>query len=136
MAKIGSDICLPYLHLHYMQLDSEPNIFLFQHSYQRSAVACGKKKQWRPLKQILQTEQNLPWPAGEADSLHYWSMDAPPSFRPSKKFSDVSGLESKYTDPQTKLNYSSTTEFKIIRKLPSDIVSGYLTLRKANIQLQ
>jgi hypothetical protein len=64
------------------------------------------------------------------------SMDAPPSFRPSKKFSDVSGLESKYTDPQTKLNYSSTQEFKIIRKLPSDIVAGYLTLRKANIQLQ
>jgi hypothetical protein len=31
---------------------------------------------------------------------------------------------------------SSTQEFKIIRKLPSDIVSGYLGLRRANIQLQ
>ncbi len=32
--------------------------------------------------------------------------------------------------------FLSFQEFKIIRKLPSDIVSGYLTLRKANIQLQ
>ena len=44
--------------------------------------------------------------------------------------------ESVYTDPHTKLNYSSSQEFKIIRKLPSDIVSGYLTLRRANVQLQ
>lgn len=65
-------------------------------------------------------------------SLLYWSIDAPPSFRPTKKFSDISGLESNYTDPQTKLNFASAQEYKIIKKMPSDIVVGYLTLRKAN----
>ena len=39
-------------------------------------------------------------------------------------------------DPQTKLNYTVSEEFQIIRKMPSDIVAGYLTLRRANTQLQ
>ena len=56
--------------------------------------------------------------------------------RPDKKYSDISGLEAAYTDPQTKLNYACAEEFSEIRKLPSDIVEGYLTLRKANTQLQ
>ena len=38
--------------------------------------------------------------------------------------------------PQTKLNYTVSEEFQIIRKMPSDIVAGYLTLRRANTQLQ
>ena len=54
--------------------------------------------------------QSLPWP-----SLHFASIDAPPSFLPAKKYSDVSGLEAKYTDPQTKLNYANADEFKVIR---------------------
>jgi len=40
------------------------------------------------------------------------------------------------SDPQTKLHYASTEEFQEIRRLPSDIVQGYLTLRKANALLQ
>lgn len=66
----------------------------------------------------------------------YGSIDAPPSFRPAKKYSDISGLETHYTDPHTKLNFANTAEYKIIKKLPSDLVAGYLTLRRANTQLQ
>ena len=66
----------------------------------------------------------------------YSTIDAPPSFRPAKKYSDISGMPACYTDPHTKLNYSTAEEFKLIRKLPSDIVAGYLTLRRANTQLQ
>ena len=68
--------------------------------------------------------------------ITYSTIDAPPSFRPAKKYSDISGLPAVYTDPHTKLNYSNAEEFKLIRKLPSDIVAGYLTMRRANIQLQ
>ena len=67
---------------------------------------------------------------------NYGSIDAPPSFKPAKKYSDISGLEANYTDPHTKLNYSNIVEFKVIKKLPSDLIAGYLTLRRANIQLQ
>jgi len=93
----------------------------------------SKKKAWRTLKQILSTEQTLPWPE---EAVTYSSIDGPPSFKPAKKFSDLSGLEALYTDPQTKLNYAVAEEFAEIRKLPSDIVQGYLTLRRANTQLQ
>ncbi|RUS70961.1 hypothetical protein EGW08_021279 [Elysia chlorotica] len=64
---------------------------------------------------------------GEQDG----SIDAPPSFKPAKKYSDISGLEAKYTDPQTKMRYANTDEYRRVRMLPGDIVSGCLQLRKA-----
>lgn len=60
------------------------------------------------------------------------TINAPPSFKPAKKYSDISGLPAPYTDPQTKLYYSTPEEFQTIRSLPSDIISGYLVLRRAN----
>ncbi|GAB1301494.1 INO80 complex subunit C [Apodemus speciosus] len=36
-----------------------------------------------------------------------------------------------YTDPQSKLRFSTVEEFSYIRRLPSDVVTGYLALRKA-----
>lgn len=36
-----------------------------------------------------------------------------------------------YTDPHTHLRYAEAEEYQTIQTLPSDIVSGYLTLRKA-----
>ncbi len=73
---------------------------------------------------------------GEGGSCYYWSIDAPPSFSPAKKYSDLSGLPAKYTDPQTKLRYATAEEFKAIRKMPGDVVASYLALRKANTPLQ
>jgi INO80 complex subunit C len=39
--------------------------------------------------------------------------------------------QANYTDPQSKLRFSSIEEFSYIRRLPSDVVTGYLALRKA-----
>lgn len=105
----------------------------FRHSNQVVVGGQIKRKPWRTLKQILAVEQSLVWPE---DAVDYSSLEAPPSFRPAKKYSDISGLEALYTDPQTRLNYSTAEEFAEIRKLPGDIVQGYLALRKANTQLQ
>jgi len=102
-------------------------------NFKHSNVVGNKKKPWRTLKQILAAEQSLSWPD---EAVTYSSLEAPPSFRPAKKYSDLSGLEASYTDPQTKLNFACSEEFAEIRKLPSDIVEGYLSLRKANTQLQ
>jgi len=102
-------------------------------NFKHSNVVGNKKKPWRTLKQILAAEQSLTWPD---EAVTYSSLEAPPSFRPAKKYSDLSGLEAAYTDPQTKLNYACSEEFAEIRKLPSDIVEGYLSLRRANTQLQ
>ncbi|XP_059619059.1 INO80 complex subunit C [Phlebotomus argentipes] len=87
----------------------------------------SKKRMWKSLKQLLTSERNLQW----KDAVTYSSINPPPSFRPVKKYSDVSGLIALYTDPQTKLNYHNAEEFTTVRSLPMDLTSGYLALRGA-----
>lgn len=60
------------------------------------------------------------------------SINAPPSFVPAKKYSDISGLIAPYTDPQTKLHYHNAEEFQTVRSLPMDLTAGYLALRGAS----
>ncbi|PIK34424.1 putative INO80 complex subunit C-like [Apostichopus japonicus] len=94
--------------------------------------SAKKTKSWKSLKQILTTERtsNL-----NTDHITYGTIDAPPSFKPAKKYSDLSGFEAKYTDPQTKLHFSNPQEFAQLRILPSDTVSGLLSLRRANLEV-
>ncbi|XP_067006093.1 INO80 complex subunit C isoform X2 [Anabrus simplex] len=97
--------------------------------FQHTSKSSNKKRAWKSLKQIVAQERTLPW---KDDSVHYSSIDAPPSFKPAKKYSDISGLLAKYTDPQTKLYYAMAEEFSTVRSLPMDITAGYLALRRAN----
>jgi len=101
--------------------------------YMHRNIQNGKRKPWRTLKQVIAQEQSSTW---QEEAITYSSLDAPPSFIPAKKYSDLSGLETTYTDPQTKLNYATADEFQEIRRMPSDLIQGYLTLRKANSMLQ
>ncbi|XP_062393796.1 INO80 complex subunit C [Sardina pilchardus] len=100
----------------------------FVHSGIGGAAAGKKNRSWKNLKQIIASERVLPW---KIDHPNYYNIDAPPSLKPAKKYSDISGLVANYTDPQTKLRFASTEEFSYIRLLPTDVVTGYLTLRKA-----
>ncbi|XP_037532249.1 INO80 complex subunit C [Nematolebias whitei] len=101
---------------------------MFMHSGIGGAAAGKKNRTWKNLKQILALERTLPW---KLNDPNYYSIDAPPSLKPAKKYSDISGLPAHYTDPQTKLRFASSEEFSYIRLLPTDVVTGYLTLRKA-----
>ncbi|KAK1173500.1 INO80 complex subunit C [Acipenser oxyrinchus oxyrinchus] len=103
----------------------DPN---FVHSGIGGAAAGKKNRTWKNLKQILTAERALPW---QLNDPNYYNIDAPPSFKPTKKYSDISGLPANYTDPQSKLRFSTAEEFSYIRMLPADVVTGYLTLRKA-----
>lgn len=100
----------------------------FVHSGIGGAAAGKKNRTWKNLKQILALERTLPW---KLDDPNYYSIEAPPSLKPTKKYSDISGLPANYTDPQTKLRFTSSEEFSYIRLLPTDVVTGYLALRKA-----
>ena len=86
----------------------------------------NKKKTWRGLKQILQADKNTQW---NPDLPTYGGIEAPPPLKPVRKYSDVSGLIAKYTDPLTGLYYSNTEEFETIRTLSTSSVQSYLTLR-------
>ncbi|XP_019897055.1 INO80 complex subunit C [Esox lucius] len=101
---------------------------MFVHSGIGGAAAGKKNRTWKNLKQILAVERTLPW---KVNDPNYYSIDAPPSLKPAKKYSDISGLPANYTDPQTKLRFTSSEEFSYLRLLPTDTVTGYLALRKA-----
>ncbi|XP_067426052.1 INO80 complex subunit C isoform X2 [Emydura macquarii macquarii] len=64
----------------------DPN---FIHSGIGGAAAGKKNRTWKNLKQILASERALPW---QLNDPSYFNIDAPPSFRPAKKYSDISGL--------------------------------------------
>uniref|UniRef100_A0A1L8DWG2 Putative yl1 nuclear protein n=1 Tax=Nyssomyia neivai TaxID=330878 RepID=A0A1L8DWG2_9DIPT len=107
-----------------MQEPSQPK---FKRSSMMPSTVGSKKRMWKSLKQILTSERNLQW----KDAVTYSSINAPPSFKPVKKYSDISGLIALYTDPQTKLHYHNAEEFSTVRSLPMDLTSGYLALRGA-----
>ncbi|XP_065840155.1 INO80 complex subunit C-like [Oscarella lobularis] len=86
----------------------------------------GKKKSWKSLKQIVGLERT-------SGASIYSSIDAPPSFKPAKKYADMSGLPAKYQDPHSGLRFNTAEEFAKIRTSPSDIITGYLMLRKAHV---
>lgn len=96
---------------------------------QQNFKQSTKKRTWKSLKQIISAEKALPW---NDDQVHYSSVNAPPSFKPSEKYSDLSGLPANYTDPQTKLRFANKEEYATIVGLPMDITAGYLALRGAS----
>ncbi|CAL1537661.1 unnamed protein product [Lymnaea stagnalis] len=113
--------------------DRPSSAFVFKDpNFVHSSKGIGGNKRirvWKNLKQIVAAERALPW---RPNDVTYGSIDAPPSFRPAKKYSDISGLEAKYTDPQTKMRFANSDEYRRVKLLPSDIITGCLQLRKAN----
>ncbi|XP_059161733.1 uncharacterized protein LOC131944870 [Physella acuta] len=113
--------------------DRPSSAFVFKDSnfvHSSKGIAGNKRTRvWKNLKQIVAAERALQW---GPDDVTYGSIDAPPSFRPAKKYSDISGLEAKYTDPRTKMRYANSDEYRRVHLLPNDIITGCLQLRKAN----
>lgn len=105
----------------------EPKPIFKANSFQQAKIG-GKKRTWKSLKQIIASEKALTWPEG---TVHYGSINAPPSFIPAQKFSDLSGLPAPYTDPQTRLRFANKEEYSTLTDLPMDITAGYLALRGA-----
>ncbi|XP_023230083.1 INO80 complex subunit C-like [Centruroides sculpturatus] len=55
----------------------------------KGATAGKRTRIWKSLKQIITADRLLPVPARD---ISYSSIDSPPSTKPSKKYSDLSGL--------------------------------------------
>lgn len=95
----------------------------FEHS---GGGTYGKKKYWKTINQIESSERQQ---ATDKLAITYSSIDAVPSFTPARKYSDISGLISNYTDPKTGIQFASAEEYRSVKQLPQDAVKGYLGLR-------
>lgn len=52
-----------------------------------------------------------------------------PSSLPPRKYCDVTGLPSKYTDPKTRLHYYSAAEYQQIKQRHTDTIKLMLEIR-------
>jgi INO80 complex subunit C len=59
------------------------------------------------------------------------SIEAGPSLLPKRKYCDITGFESNYTDPGTGLRYYDAEIYKIVHTLTEPIKNQYLAMRKA-----
>ncbi|ORX72109.1 hypothetical protein DL89DRAFT_291344 [Linderina pennispora] len=98
------------------------------------SASYKSQRRWKNLKQVVaQEEQRAEWPV---EFPTYWSVDAPPSLMPQKKYCDLTGLPAKYTDPKTNFRYCSAEVYQILKTLPPGAEQQYLALRNANVVLK
>lgn len=111
--------------------ESEPvveNVPIFKSlKFVQSKSVSKKSRVWKSLRQIITAERS------NIRAITYMNIDAAASLKPPKKYSDISGLEAKYTDPQTKLRFANASEFQFIRTLQPEAINSYLSLRRAMI---
>ncbi|KAH8240502.1 hypothetical protein KR038_007993, partial [Drosophila bunnanda] len=121
------------------EMDTKP-----KRSFKRP-FAFPKNCVYRPLRQISNMERNKKLPADRPTckcrkcrslvliqrgvSFVDFTLNAPPSLVPAKKYSDISGLPAPYADPHTKLRFANADEYVSMQNMPSDIINGYLTVR-------
>lgn len=71
-------------------------------------------------------------------AVTYTNIESAPSLHPAnqKRYCDITGLPSKYTDPKTKLRYYDREIFAVVRTLPQGAPDQYLAARGANVVLK
>ncbi|XP_017850886.1 INO80 complex subunit C [Drosophila busckii] len=96
-----------------------------KHTFKRP-FTFARNNVYRPLRQIQNMERNK---NSSSQQATYFTLNAPPSLIPPKKYSDISGLPALYVDPHTKLRYANVEEYNSMQHMPSDIIMGYLAAR-------
>jgi len=75
---------------------------------------------------------------GPSMSVTYTNIESAPSLHPSsqKKYCDVTGLPTSYTDPKSRLRYFNAEIYNYIRVMPQGQKEGYLAARGAHTILK
>jgi INO80 complex subunit C len=60
---------------------------------------------------------------------------APPSLLPKKKYCDLTGYPTTYTDPKSRVNYYSATQYAYVQAMANDQIQRLLALRRANVRI-
>lgn len=98
-----------------------------------SEVMAAKSKSWKSSRSLLTNEHYDMVPP---NTPTYVNIAAPPSMLPAKKYCDITGLPSKYTDPVTKMRFESKEAFRMARRLQDHKVEEFLSLRHAQTRIK
>lgn len=69
-------------------------------------------------------------------SYTWTSIAAAPSFKPKRRYCDITGLPAPYADPKTGLRYANKEVFAVVKTLGTGSVQDYLAARGANTVLK
>ncbi|KAL7751505.1 Co-chaperone [Sorochytrium milnesiophthora] len=103
------------------------NLLHAPRAFKTGSYAHPRKQ--KSLKQVLAATTQSAAP----DVPNYVNISAPPSLLPAKKYCDITGLEGKYTDPQSGLRYHNVDVYKHIQTLSSTVVQQYLALKNKTV---
>jgi INO80 complex subunit C len=91
----------------------------------------------KPLKQLIVDEQkHLKTLQLKNDPLVYFSMEAPPSVKPVKKYCDITGLKGNYKSPSSGIRYHNAEVYTVVKNMAQGVDQQYLELRNANTVLR
>lgn len=91
----------------------------------------------KPLKQLIVDEQkHLRQLPKQNDAVTYFSIEAPPSLKPVKKYCDVTGLKANYKSPSSGLRYHNAEVYGVVKTMAQGVDQQYLGLRGANTVLR
>ncbi|PVD30572.1 hypothetical protein C0Q70_09840 [Pomacea canaliculata] len=92
------------------------------------ALSITVEKDVSAAVESVSNQETLTVPGGNTECI---AEDTPVEKVSAAIFKDPNFV-AKYTDPQTKIRFADAEEFSRVRMLPSDLVTGYLALRKAS----
>jgi len=69
------------------------------------------------------------WECDSEDLPSYFSIEAPPSFLPLRRYCDITGLEAPYRDPKTKLRYHDLGVYNYLQNLNPATIQAHLSVR-------
>ncbi|CCH42637.1 INO80 complex subunit C [Wickerhamomyces ciferrii] len=72
----------------------------------------------------------------KSNSINYFTIESPPSLKPSKKYCDITGLKGNYKSPSSGIRYYNGEIYSIVKNMASGVDQQYLELRNANVVLK
>ncbi|GMM30081.1 Ies6 protein [Martiniozyma asiatica (nom. inval.)] len=94
------------------------------------------QRRYKASKMILNDEQKRINAQPNPNATTYFSISAPPSLKPLRKYCDITGLPTTYKSPHNQIRYYDAECYEIVKSMPSGVDQQYLTLRGDNIVLK
>lgn len=113
-------------------MNAMPNTFKnthYRHPVRR--VKALKQLQVDEQKHLKALQDKL-----KTDPITHFSIDAPPSIKPVKKYCDITGLKGNYRSPSSGIRYHNAEVYTVVKNMAQGVDQQYLELRNANTVLR
>lgn len=133
--------------LHFLRSVYEENLIPFPSKFKSATYKKSNRKhksgrqlladEAKRITGILQKDAENPAVEKPKVKVTYFSVNAPPSLRPTKKYCDITGLQASYKSPVNGIRYHNAEIFQLVVKpMAPGVDQEYLKLRGDNFVLK